>query len=81
MAWTNGWQTAAYGASTASRPCLNRIIPAEAFYEPDWRSGKAVPTRITRADRQPMGIAGIWMGWKAPDAAGGGTGGHSGPSC
>ena len=45
------------------------IIPAEAFYEPDWRSGKAVPTRITRADRQPMGIAGIWMGWKAPDGS------------
>ena len=45
------------------------IIPAEAFYEPDWRSGKAVPTHIARADRQPMGIAGIWMGWKAPDGS------------
>lgn len=43
------------------------IIPAEAFYEPDWRSGRAVPTRISRADGQPMGIAGIWTGWKAPD--------------
>lgn len=42
------------------------IIPAEAFYEPDWRSGKAVPTRIARADGQPMGIAGIWTGWKSP---------------
>ena len=36
------------------------IIPAEAIYEPDWRSGKAVPTRITRADGEPMGIAGLW---------------------
>lgn len=45
------------------------IIPAEAFYEPDWRSGKAVPTRIARADKRPMGIAGIWMGWKAPDGS------------
>lgn len=26
------------------------IIPVQAFYEPDWRSGKAVPTRISRAD-------------------------------
>ena len=43
------------------------IIPADAFYEPDWRSGKAVLTRITRADGQPMGIAGIWTGWRAPD--------------
>lgn len=43
------------------------IIPAEAFYEPDWRSGRAVPTRIARADGKPMGIAGIWTGWRAPD--------------
>ena len=42
------------------------IIPAEAFYEPDWRSGKAVPTRITRADGKPMGIAGLWARWKSP---------------
>ena len=26
------------------------IIPAEALYEPDWRSGKHVDTHITRAD-------------------------------
>lgn len=36
------------------------IIPAEAIYEPDWRSGKAVATRISRADGRPMGIAGLW---------------------
>lgn len=36
------------------------IIPADAFYEPDWRSGKAVATRFARADGAPMGIAGIW---------------------
>jgi putative SOS response-associated peptidase YedK len=45
------------------------IIPAEAIYEPDWRSGKAVPTRISRADGKPMGIAGLWTGWKAPDGS------------
>lgn len=42
------------------------IIPADAFYEPDWRSGKAVPTRIERADGEPMGIAGLWSWWKSP---------------
>ena len=42
------------------------IIPAEAFYEPDWRSGKAVPTRIARADGKPMGIAGLRSWWKSP---------------
>ena len=42
------------------------IIPAEAFYEPDWRSGRAIATRIARADGEPMGIAGLWSWWKAP---------------
>ena len=42
------------------------IIPATAFYEPDWRSGKAVPTRITHVDGQPLGIAGLWSRWKSP---------------
>ena len=45
------------------------IIPADAFYEPDWRSGKAVPTRISRADGNPMGLAGIWTDWRAPDGS------------
>lgn len=49
-----------------SRHC---IIPAEAIYEPDWRSGKAVPTRISRADGKPMGIAGLWASWKNPTGA------------
>lgn len=47
----------------AARHC---IIPAEGIFEPDWRSGKAVPTRIIRADGKPMGIAGLWGTWKSP---------------
>lgn len=42
------------------------IIPADAIYEPDWRTGKAIPTRISRADGEPMGIAGLWSSWKSP---------------
>jgi putative SOS response-associated peptidase YedK len=42
------------------------IIPADAFFEPDWRSGKAVATRISMADGEPMGIAGLWSTWKSP---------------
>jgi putative SOS response-associated peptidase YedK len=42
------------------------IVPAEAIYEPDWRSGKAQATRIARADGQPLGIAGLWAAWRAP---------------
>ena len=49
-----------------SRHC---IIPAEAIYEPDWRSGKSVSTRITRADGRPMGIAGLWSEWKNPKSS------------
>ena len=28
------------------------IIPADAIYEPDWRTGKAIPTRISVANTQ-----------------------------
>ncbi len=43
------------------------IIPAAAIYEPDWRSGKAIPTRIERSDGEPMGVAGLWEHWKNPE--------------
>ena len=39
------------------------IIPMQAFLEDDWRSRKAVPTRIARVDGQPMGVAGLWECW------------------
>jgi putative SOS response-associated peptidase YedK len=39
------------------------IVPMMAFFEDDWRSGKAVPTRITRVDGKPMGVAGVWERW------------------
>lgn len=42
------------------------IIPAAAIYEPDWRSGKAKPTRIQRADGKPMGLAGLWAACRLP---------------
>ncbi|WP_338619067.1 SOS response-associated peptidase family protein [Achromobacter sp. E1] len=44
------------------------IIPADAIFEPDWRSGKAVATRFTRADGAPLGVAGLWDRFR--DAAG-----------
>jgi putative SOS response-associated peptidase YedK len=45
------------------------IIPAEAFYEPDWRSGRAVPTRIALSDGEPMGLAGLWARWRSPQGS------------
>lgn len=43
------------------------IVPMVAFYEDDWRSGKAVPTRIARVDGKPMGVAGLWARWQGAD--------------
>lgn len=43
------------------------IIPADAIFEPDWRSGKAVPTRFTRADGKPLGVAGLWDKCRSPE--------------
>lgn len=43
------------------------IVPMMAFIEDDWRSGKAVPTRIARVDGKPMGAAGVWESWKGAD--------------
>ncbi len=40
------------------------IVPAEAIFEPDWRSGKSVPTRFQRMDGKPLGIAGLWDRYK-----------------
>ena len=51
----------------AWRRAQHCIVPAEAIFEPDWRSGKAVPACIARSDGAPMGIAGLWSRWRAPD--------------
>jgi len=53
--------------SNAWRKGQRCIVPAEAVYEPDWRSGKAVATRFTRADGAPLGIAGLWDQHKDAD--------------
>ena len=43
------------------------LIPAEAFYEPNWESGKHVPWRFRRADGTPWGLAGLWNTWTDKD--------------
>ncbi|WP_114638151.1 SOS response-associated peptidase [Polynucleobacter necessarius] len=40
---------------------------ADAFYEPSYESGKAVRTKITLANREPMAIASIWDTWTEPE--------------
>ncbi|CAN7660422.1 SOS response-associated peptidase [Acidovorax sp. LjRoot194] len=43
------------------------IVPMQAFYEDDYRAGKALPTRISRVDGKPMGVAGLWARWQGSD--------------
>jgi putative SOS response-associated peptidase YedK len=43
------------------------VIPAEAIYEPNWETGRAVRWRIARADGAPLAIAGLWNLWRGPD--------------
>lgn len=40
------------------------IVPVEAIWEPDWRSGRCAWTRISRPDGAPMGLAGLWSAWR-----------------
>jgi putative SOS response-associated peptidase YedK len=50
----------------AWRRARHCIVPVEAIYEPDWRSGRAVPARIALASGEPMGLAGLWDWWRSP---------------
>lgn len=43
------------------------IVPMMAFYADDWRTGKAVPTRIARPDGRPLGAAALWDRWVGPE--------------
>jgi len=43
------------------------VIPAETLYEPSYETGKAVRWRISLPDNRPMGIAGLYREWTAPD--------------
>jgi putative SOS response-associated peptidase YedK len=45
------------GAWSRKQFCL---VPAEAFYEPNWEAGKAVRWRIEMASREAFAIGGIW---------------------
>lgn len=53
-------------ASSFKTPWAKRqrcLVPADWVVEPDWRTGKSIPTAIGRADGLPMGLAGLWDGW------------------
>lgn len=39
------------------------IIPAKAFFEPNWETGKHIPWILRRTDGDPWGLAGLWNTW------------------
>ncbi len=39
------------------------IIPALAFFEPNWETGKHIPWIFRRLDGDPWGLAGLWNVW------------------
>lgn len=39
------------------------VIPADAIFEPNWESGRAVRWRVERLDHEPMLIGGLWSEW------------------
>ncbi|MGO4764915.1 SOS response-associated peptidase [Cupriavidus sp. 2KB_3] len=39
------------------------LIPATAFYEPNWETGKAVRWKISLPGGEPFAIAGLWSAW------------------
>ena len=43
------------------------VIPADAFFEPSYETGKPVRWRISSADDTPLAIAGIWDQGRAAD--------------
>lgn len=48
------------GAWKRQQLCL---VPCDAFYEPNYESGKAVRWRINMATGEPFAIAGLWREW------------------
>ncbi|WP_309491375.1 SOS response-associated peptidase [Trinickia mobilis] len=52
------------GAWKKQQLCL---IPCDAFYEPNYETGKAVRWRIGMASCDPFAIAGLWRAWDEPE--------------
>jgi putative SOS response-associated peptidase YedK len=42
------------------------LVPVDAFYEPNYESGKPIRWKIALVDREPFAVAGIWERWIDP---------------
>jgi putative SOS response-associated peptidase YedK len=52
------------GAWKRGQLCL---LPMEAFYEPNWETGKHIRYRIGMADKSPFAVAGLYREWQEAD--------------
>lgn len=52
------------GAWKRGQLCL---LPMEAFYEPNWETGKHIRYRIGMADKSPFAVAGLYRQWQEDD--------------
>lgn len=52
---------------TAWRESHLCLIPVEAFFEPNWETGKHIRWRVGAASGDPLAIAGLWRAWPEPD--------------
>ncbi len=64
---TPGWPPYLIAGRQVTRGHYEAVVDVAAFFEDDWREGKARPTRISRIDGQPMGAAGLWASWTGPE--------------
>lgn len=45
------------------------LLPMEAFFEPNWETGKHVRYRIGMADKSPFAVAGLYRQWQEADGS------------
>ena len=54
--------TASYKAPwTRGQRC---IVPMDAFFEPNWETGKHIRWKFSRRDGAPIAVAGLWERWR-----------------
>ena len=40
------------------------IVPMDAFFEPNWETGKHIRGKFSRHDGAPIAVAGLWAWWR-----------------
>jgi putative SOS response-associated peptidase YedK len=46
------------------------IVPMDAFFEPNWETGRHIRWKFTRRDGAPIAVAGLWERWRGSHSQG-----------